>query len=78
MDALRELTVVEDPVFLSCLVSCLRQEDIEPVVLDRHTSAALGGAVGAIRARVCVPAVRLDRARWVLAQVHEGGAPSGA
>jgi len=75
MDGLRELTVVEDPVFLSYLVSCLRAEDIEPTVLDHHTSAALGGAVAMIRARVWVAADRFERARWVLAQATEGEAP---
>jgi hypothetical protein len=64
---MRELTVVQDSVFLSYLMSCLRAEGIEATVLDRHTSAALGGAVSAIRARVWVEAARYDRARWVLA-----------
>ncbi|MQX35802.1 DUF2007 domain-containing protein [Roseospira navarrensis] len=75
MDALAELTVVEDPVFLSWLLACLRQEDIAATVTDRHTSAALGGAVGAIRARVWVPADRLPHARWVLEQAREDPEP---
>ncbi|MBB4287449.1 DUF2007 domain-containing protein [Roseospira goensis] len=75
MDGMRELTVVEDPVFLSYLLACLRQEDIEATVLDRHTSAALGGAVGAVRARVWVAADHFARARWVLAQASDEPAP---
>jgi hypothetical protein len=75
MEGMRELAVVEDPVFLSFLLACLRQEDIEATVLDRHTSAALGGAVGAIRTRVWVDADRFARARWVLAQARDGEAP---
>lgn len=75
MEGLTELTVVDDPVFLSWLLSCLDQEGIAATVLDRHTSAALGGAVGAIRARVWVPAARLERARWVLEQARAGGEP---
>jgi len=72
MDGMTELAVVDDPVFLSWLLSCLDQEGIATAVLDRHTSAALGGAVGAIRARVWVPGDRLERARWVLAKAREG------
>jgi hypothetical protein len=72
MDGLAELAVVEDPVFLSWLLTCLEQEGIAATVLDRHTSAALGGAVGAIRARVLVPAGQRARARWVLEQARVG------
>ncbi|KAA5604491.1 DUF2007 domain-containing protein [Roseospira marina] len=72
MQDLAELTSIEDPVFLSWLLACLKQEEIEATVLDQHTSAALGGAIGAIRARVLVPAHRLQRARWVLGHAQDG------
>jgi hypothetical protein len=75
MDQPTDLTPVEDPVFLSFLLSCLEEAGIETVVLDQHTSAALGGAVGAIRARVCVPAAQLARARQVLARAEAGERP---
>lgn len=75
MDQPTDLTPVEDPVFLSFLLSCLDEAGIETVVLDRHTSAALGGAVGAIRARVCVPAAQLAHARRVLARAEAGERP---
>lgn len=70
----RELTAVDDPVFLSFLLCCLHDADIETTVQDRHTSAALGGAVGAIRARVWVDAARYSHARAVLAHARTGAA----
>ncbi len=75
MDTPAVLTAVDDPVFLTFLLSCLAQDGIEAEVLDRHTSAALGGAVGAVSARVCVPAARLERARWVLDRARAGDMP---
>ena len=61
-----ELVRSNDSVFLSWLLAALRQEGIEPLVLDTYTSAA-EGSISAIPRRVVVADDDGPRARLVLA-----------
>ena len=62
-----ELTRTNDPVFLSWLVSALRETGIEPVVFDGHASV-MEGSVSAIQRRVMVDAGRRTEAERILAE----------
>ena len=61
-----ELVRSNDPVFLSWLLAALRQEGIDPLVLDAYTSAA-EGSISAIPRRVVVAEEDADNARRFLA-----------
>ncbi|WP_413206370.1 DUF2007 domain-containing protein [Rhodospirillum sp. A1_3_36] len=63
---MEELTLAEDPVFLSWLTCRLEEEGIPHMVFDSHTGAAFGGALTAIASRVMVDAEDLARAKVIL------------
>ncbi len=59
-----------DPVKLSWLVALLRDQGVEAVVLDTHTSV-IEGSIPAIPRRLMVPAEALERARRLLREAGE-------
>ncbi len=69
---MRELLRTNDPVFLSWLTAVLRQEGIEPVVLDAHT-ANLEGSVIAIQRRVMVIDSQFFAAERVIINARPNG-----
>jgi len=73
-----ELIRTNDLVLLSWLQARLREDHIEAVVMDAHTSAMDGG-VCAIPRRVMVFERDYSRARWVLheAQTLSTGSSAG-
>lgn len=68
---MRELLRTNEPVFLSWAQALLRDEDIEPFVLDGHMST-LEGSAGAILRRVMVADADYDRAKQALEAAGEG------
>ncbi|WP_025899308.1 putative signal transducing protein [Sneathiella glossodoripedis] len=50
-----ELFRTNDPVLISYIVAILKDEQIEAIVLDEHTSV-LEGSIGAIQRRIVVRA----------------------
>jgi hypothetical protein len=67
-----ELVRSNDLVFLSWLLSALRHEGVEALVLDAHASAA-DGSISAIPRRVVVNDADEGPARRVLALADELG-----
>jgi hypothetical protein len=61
-----ELLRTNDPVLLSWLVSALRDEQVEHIVLDTHTSI-MEGSIGAIPRRLMVSDDDAATARRILA-----------
>ena len=61
-----ELVRTNDPVLLSWLVSALRDEQVEHIVLDAHTSI-MEGSIGAIPRRLMVSDDDAATARRILA-----------
>lgn len=74
-----ELIRTNDLVLLSWLQARFREDHIEAVVMDAHTSAMEGG-VCAIPRRVMVSERDYSRARWVLHEAHAlaAGSPDGS
>jgi hypothetical protein len=68
---MRELVRSTDPVFISWLVAALRDEGIEALVFDTHTSI-IEGSIGILPRRVMVVDDDFDDARAVL----DAGPPS--
>ena len=66
-----ELFRTNDPVLISYIVAVLKDEGIEAVVLDEHTSI-LEGSIGAIQRRVVVSPEDESAARVVLEDVAPG------
>ncbi len=62
---MRELIRSTDPVLISWLVSALRDNGIEALVFDMHTSV-LEGSIGILPRRVMVIDDDFDQARAVL------------
>ncbi len=62
---MRELVRSTDPVFISWLVAALRDEGIEALVFDTHTSI-IEGSIGILPRRVMVVDDDFDDARAVL------------
>ncbi|MBX6321502.1 MAG: DUF2007 domain-containing protein [Rhodospirillaceae bacterium] len=67
---MRLLLRTTDPVKLSWLVALLRDQGVEAVVLDTHTSI-VEGSIQAIPCRVMVPAEALEKARRILREAGE-------
>lgn len=63
-----ELIRTNDPVLISYLVSVLKDEDIDAIVLDEHTSI-LEGSIGAIQRRIVVRQEDLYLARKIIEDV---------
>jgi len=66
-----ELIRTNDLVLISYLVSVLKDENIDAVVLDEHTSI-LEGSIGAIQRRVVVLEEDLAAAKQVVRDVAPG------
>jgi len=66
----KELLRTNDPVLLSFATALLKDERIDAVVLDGHTSI-LEGSIGAIPRRLMVPDAEHARARRLLKE-HGG------
>ncbi len=66
-----ELFRTNDPVLISYVVAVLKDEGINAIVLDEHTSI-LEGSIGAIQRRLVVPEADLDAAREILNDVAPG------
>ncbi len=63
-----ELFRTNDPVLISYIVAVLKDEAIDAVVLDKHTSI-LEGSIGAIQQRVVVRAEDEDAAKAILKDI---------
>jgi hypothetical protein len=80
---MKELLRTNDVVLLSFATALLRDEGMEPVVLDTHTSI-LEGSIGAIPRRLMVADADYDSARTLLdgalakADAKDAGDTSGA
>jgi len=66
-----ELIRTNDLVLISYLVSVLKDEEIDAVVLDEHTSI-LEGSIGAIQRRVVVLEEDLIAAKQVVRDIAPG------
>jgi len=66
-----ELFRTNDPVLISYVVAVLKDEGINAVVLDEHTSI-LEGSIGAIQRRLVVAEADLAAAREILEDVAPG------
>ena len=66
-----ELFRTNDPVTISYIVAVLKEEGIEAIVLDQHTSI-LEGSIGAIQRRVVVLEEDEAAARRILADIAPG------
>lgn len=64
---MEEVMRTNDAVTLSFAEACLRDEEIDFFVADRHISM-MEGSIGAFPRRVLVPRDQLSRARRVLAE----------
>lgn len=62
---MRELIRSTDPVLISWLIAALRDEGIEALVFDTHTSI-IEGSIGILPRRVMVVDDDFDQARAVL------------
>jgi len=67
-----ELVRSNDPVLISYICALLVDAEIEPLVLDQHTSV-LEGSIGAIPRRIMVASAAAWRARSVLAEAGLAG-----
>ena len=67
-DRMVELTRSPDPVFMSWLRARLAEDGIFALIFDHHTSAAYGGALDTVVARVMVAEEDIARARLILAE----------
>ncbi len=63
-----ELFRTNDPVLISYIAAVLKDEAIDAVVLDKHTSI-LEGSIGAIQQRVVVRAEDEDAAKAILKDI---------
>ena len=68
---MKELIRANDPVLISYLVAVLKDEGIDAIVLDEHTSV-LEGSIGAIQRRVVVAEEDLDRAKVIVEDLAPG------
>lgn len=68
-----ELARTGDPILLGWLRARLRDEGIDAVVFDGHTSSLYGGALDAVAARVMVEEAQIGRARSILAEAERLG-----
>ena len=46
-----ELTRINESVHVSCLIICLKEEDVDAVVLNKH-AATVEGSIGTTQSRV--------------------------
>lgn len=70
---MKELLRTNDPVLLTWLAALLRDQGVESVVFDTHTSV-LEGSANAIPRRMMVINDDYDAARRILIEAGEGGA----
>ena len=70
---MKELLRTNDPVLLTWLAALLRDQGVESVVFDTHTSV-LEGSANAIPRRMMVIDDDYDAARRILIEAGEGGA----
>lgn len=70
---MKELLRTNDPVLLTWLAALLRDQGVETVVFDTHTSV-LEGSANAIPRRMMVIDDDYDDARRILIDAGEGGA----
>ncbi|MBE7637900.1 DUF2007 domain-containing protein [Sneathiella sp. P13V-1] len=68
---MKELIRANDPVLISYLVAVLKDEGIDAVILDEHTSI-LEGSIGAIQRRVVVAEEDLERAKVIVEDLAPG------
>ena len=68
---MKEIVRTNDPVLLSWLQALLRDDGIEAVVFDTHTSV-LEGSAGAIPRRLMVADDDAERARQTITEAGEG------
>ena len=70
---MKELLRTNDPVLLTWLAALLRDQGVESVVFDTHTSV-LEGSANAIPRRMMVINDDYDAARRILIEAGEGAA----
>ena len=70
---MKELLRTNDPVLLTWLAALLRDQGVESVVFDTHTSV-LEGSANAIPRRMMVIDGDYDAARRILVEAGEGAA----
>ena len=70
---MKELLRTNDPVLLTWLAALLRDQGVESVVFDTHTSV-LEGSANAIPRRMMVIDDDYDAARRILIEAGEGNA----
>lgn len=70
---MKELLRTNDPVLLTWLAALLRDQGVESVVFDTHTSV-LEGSANAIPRRMMVINDDYDAARRILIEAGEGNA----
>ncbi len=70
---MKELLRTNDPVLLTWLAALLRDQGVESVVFDTHTSV-LEGSANAIPRRMMVIDGDYDAARRILIEAGEGAA----
>ncbi len=70
---MKELLRTNDPVLLTWLAALLRDQGVESVVFDTHTSV-LEGSANAIPRRMMVIDDDYDAARRILVEAGEGAA----
>ena len=70
---MKELLRTNDPVLLTWLAALLRDQGVESVVFDTHTSV-LEGSANAIPRRMMVVNDDYDAARRILIEAGEGAA----
>ncbi len=68
---MKELLRTNDPVLLTWLSALLRDQGVEPIVFDTHTSI-LEGSANAIPRRLMVVDDDYDAARCILTDAGEG------
>ncbi|MCC3305506.1 DUF2007 domain-containing protein [Sneathiella sp. HT1-7] len=72
---MKELIRCNDPVLISYIVAVLKDEQIEAIVLDEHTSI-LEGSIGAIQRRIMVTEDDHAAAQQILVDIGEAEAKS--
>lgn len=69
---MHQLMQTNDPVLISFVEALLRQNNIEPIVLDKNMSV-LEGSIGVLQRRVMVTGDDLAAARKALIEADLGG-----
>lgn len=72
---MKEVLRTNDPVKLSYAQSILRDEGIEPIVLDQGMSSMYGGGLPFIKTRIMVIDEDAHMALSLLAELHEEDRP---